>query len=230
MKRAGIIGGLGPLAGSDLYKKVIEESQAFDDQGHIDLTIRSDPASVPDRTRALLHGGEDFVPAIVQQLYELRRADVAFAAIACITAHARLSSIRSASPLPILDMIDETCRLVHADFPNARVGILGTEATIRLRLFAGPLTVLGHEIVATSDATVAIAHEGIYCVKASRLNKGRRLLRVAACELAMAGAQVIILGCTEIPLVLTETTINGASVIDPTRILAKAIIREARSS
>ncbi len=229
MKRAGIIGGLGPMAGFDLSKKVYEESQAQTDQGHIPMTILSDPASVPDRTRALLYNGEDFVPAIVQQLYELRRADVVFAAIACITAHARFNSIRSASPLPLLNMIDETCRLVHADFPLARIGILGTEATMRLGLFATPLMALGHTIVASSGATMRLSHEGIYCVKASHPNKGRRLLKAAAQELCMAGAQVIILGCTEIPLVLTETTIHDASVVDPTRILAKAIIKEARS-
>lgn len=229
MKRIGIIGGLGPLAGLDLSKKVYEETHAQTDQGHIPMTILSDPASVPDRTRALLYNGEDFVPAIVQQLHELRRADVAFAAIACITAHARLSSIRDASPLPLLDMILETCRLVHADFPHSRVGILGTEATIRLGLFAAPLAALGHEIIATSEATIQLAHQGIYCVKASRLNEGQRLLRIAARKICAAGAQVIILGCTEIPLVLTETSIYDASVVDPTRILAKAIIKEARS-
>ncbi|MCR5135670.1 MAG: hypothetical protein K6C12_01030 [Oscillospiraceae bacterium] len=60
-KTIGILGGMGPMATADLFRKIIEGTKAERDSGHIRVFIDSN-AAIPDRTEAILHGGPDPVP------------------------------------------------------------------------------------------------------------------------------------------------------------------------
>ena len=57
-KTIGIIGGMGPLATADLFEKITLHTRAQKDQDHLRVLIDSN-TNIPDRTAALLHGGED---------------------------------------------------------------------------------------------------------------------------------------------------------------------------
>ena len=59
----GILGGMGPMATADLFQKIVSLTDAAGDNGHIRLYIDSN-ASIPDRTAAILDGGEDPLPAM----------------------------------------------------------------------------------------------------------------------------------------------------------------------
>src|SRR5690606_16817527 len=60
----GVLGGMGPAATGDLFQKIVAATPAETDQDHIPVIIHSDPR-VPDRTAALLHGGEDPTPWLI---------------------------------------------------------------------------------------------------------------------------------------------------------------------
>jgi aspartate racemase len=84
----GIVGGVGPLAGLDIFKKIIEETVATKDQEHVPVVLSSQPHRIADRTAFLL-GKENQNPAIALKdiLLELDKAGARVAAIPCNTSH-----------------------------------------------------------------------------------------------------------------------------------------------
>jgi aspartate racemase len=138
------------------------------------------------------------------------------------------------SAVTLLDMVAETVAFVrsyHADV--RRVGVLSSTGARQARIYPRALESEGFLVVVpTDDDQERIVHPAIadehYGIKACSHTVSRRarddLLRSAR-ALASAGAEAIILGCTEIPLVITEREIDGVAIIDPTLILARALIR-----
>ncbi|HET7037665.1 MAG TPA: amino acid racemase, partial [Thermomicrobiaceae bacterium] len=107
----GILGGMGPLATADLYRKIIEVTPARTDQEHLHVIIDADP-SIPERTTALLHGGEDPTPKLIAGARRLAAAGVDFIIVPCNTAHAFLPRVEAAVDVPFISMIEETARHV----------------------------------------------------------------------------------------------------------------------
>lgn len=68
-KTIGIIGGMGPLATADLFKKIILNTKAEKDQDHLKVLIDNN-TDIPDRTAAILHGGDDPVPQLTKSAKE----------------------------------------------------------------------------------------------------------------------------------------------------------------
>lgn len=229
---AGIVGGMGPEAGLDLAAKVVAAWRRYGRQPVRCLLINE--SDIPDRTQALLEGGPDFVPSIVGKIERLHVAGASFAALACNTAHARLSEIRERSPIPVLDMIDLTCRYIGQDIARqARIGVLGTRATIELGLYSKRLVEAGHDVVPSDEETTRLSHAGILAVKQNGPVAGVGPLARARSRLVDNGATVIIMGCTEIPLAFgpgvpqSRIECRAMAMIDPTRVLAERIVREA---
>lgn len=225
MKTVGIVGGMGPESALDLARKMLEETGATCDQDHVPHIVVND-SRVPDRTGHLLRGGESFVPAIVRMLHQLQAAGADFATICCNTAHAKFDEIQVGSPLRLVHIIEETVAHLLATAPNARIGVLGTEATISLDLYGSKLRKADFHLVETTEAMIHASHAGIYALKEGRLDD-MNVSQQAAVMMREAGATHIVMGCTELPLILTPT--DGITLVDPTRILARALIREARA-
>src|SRR4051794_22121593 len=100
---------MGPLATVDLYRKIIEETPATRDQDHLHVIIEGNPA-VPDRSEALLHGGEDPTPLLLAGAMRLEGAGADFIVVPCNTAHAFLPRIAPELTIPLISMIDETAK------------------------------------------------------------------------------------------------------------------------
>ena len=220
----GIVGGLGPLAGVDLVRKLVRMEEVSCDQEHASWILLNLPSEVPDRTQALLHGGEDFVQPVVDQLVRLKEVGVDFGAIACNTSHARLDAIRNGSPIPVLDMIGETVHYIAEFFsPGAKIGILGTDGTLQLGLYDMPLQ--NADFLPLHPSTKRQPQQATNAIKRGDVVRGREILQECVDDLIQQGAEAVVLGCTEYPIALTE--VDGL-LIDPTEILAGAILRECR--
>src|SRR5690625_2385799 len=149
----GILGGMGPLATVDLYQKIIQATPARTDQEHLPVIIHADP-SVPDRTEALLEGGEDPTPWLIHGAQNLANAGADFIVIPCNTAHAFRDRIQEACPVPVVDMIDESARAVREIAPVAAVaGILATSGTIAAGLYQAALDRHGLGSVVPGEGT-----------------------------------------------------------------------------
>lgn len=216
----GVLGGMGPLATLDFLRKVLDATPAQVDQDHVPVVTSSIP-QVPDRTAAFRGSGESPLPALVASGERLKRAGAGLIVIPCNTAHLWFEPLQKALGLPMLHLIDaaldETDTLVAA---GAKVGLLGTAATIESRLYVDRRDDGRHWLLPTEIEMNTWVMPGIEAVKAGDRPAGAALLVMAAQALADRGAEALLLGCTEIPLVLD----NGNAprpVVDATAALAR---------
>ncbi|QSB10414.1 amino acid racemase [Lysinibacillus fusiformis] len=222
-KVVGIIGGMGPLATVDLMNKIILYTPAKKDQDHLHIIV-DNYSQIPDRTTAILGNGTDPTPFIIQSAQRLESAGADFLAIACNTAHFYFQSIKDSVNIPILHMPLETASYLQ-DNSIKKVGLLATDGTINTKLYQHSCKTYEVEVFEPHMKMQKDVMEGIYAIKGGDLEKGLLYLSKVANNLITRGAEAIIAGCTEIPLVLKST--QSIRVIDPTEILAKSIINKA---
>ncbi len=216
MKTLGVLGGMGPAATLDFLAKLQAATPAARDQDHIRVLVDINP-QVPDRN------GEDDTPGPVLAAMgvTLRDAGAQVLAIACNTAHAYAARVRDASGLPLIDMIEAACtaaRLAGAE----RVGILATG--LALGLYTDRLTGMGLEPVCLSKAKQEWFMSLLYRIKAGDLSEEvEEEMALVAYSLADAGAEAVIAGCTEVPLVLDPDALE-IPLIDAGQVLAERCV------
>ncbi|CAM3739550.1 aspartate/glutamate racemase family protein [Mesobacillus zeae] len=225
-KVVGIIGGMGPLATVDLMTKIISHTAAKNDQDHIHIIADND-TQIPDRTSAIMGKGEDPAPYMVQSALRLQNAGADFLVIACNTAHFFYDTVQNAVRIPILHMPLETADFLQ-EHGFKKVGLLATNGTIKTKLYQRYCQSCGIEVLEPEEEIQKTVMEGIYSIKRGDLATGASLLLTAADKLLTEGAEAVIAGCTEIPLVLASSP--HLCVIDPTEILAEAVIKTAATT
>ena len=240
----GVIGGMGPSAGIDLLQKIVEETRASTDQEHLPVVMISYPGRINDRTRYLLYAdGPDPAPEIARIALQLADAGAVVAGIPCNSAHAPAifgvveSALRQAgTSMELLNMVDETVTSLRATQAGVRrVGVLSTNSIYRLGIYRDALAAAGFApVLPPPDVQDALVHGAVYdpeCgIKAQSrpVNpRARERLMEAIALLRREGAEAVILGCTEIPLAIPEAEVLGMPAIDPTRILARALVAHA---
>jgi len=229
-KTIGILGGMGPEATAYFFSLIIKHTAAAKDQDHVPVLIYSRP-QIPERTAAILGRGPSPVPLLREGVQTLARAGAGFIVVPCITAHAFLPDIRRASPVPVLSLLDETLASVRKMNPGLkRAGLLASTGTVGSGLFAKAFAKADIEIITPSEKEQSRLMQAIFGaggVKAG-FTEGRpgKLVLDIALLLIKRGAEAIIAGCTEIPLVLREEDIP-VPFIEPMRIAARAAIVKA---
>ena len=116
-KVIGILGGMGPEATLGFFERIIAHTPAARDQEHLRVIIDSNP-QVPDRTAAILLGGESPVPLMVAGMEALQRAGADFVVIPCVSAHFFLEELRRRVSLPVISMFDVTAEHIRRDHPR----------------------------------------------------------------------------------------------------------------
>ncbi|WP_310714107.1 aspartate/glutamate racemase family protein [Streptomyces lydicus] len=221
----GILGGMGPLATADFYRRLVERTPAAGDQGHLPVVMWADPG-VPDRTAALLGKGPSPVPALVEGARWLQRAGVSCIAVPCNTAHAYVQQLSRATGVEILDMIEAALRTaVERAAGVERVGILSTQGTRLARLYERAGDRIGVEVTQVSGRVQREYVDG--AIRAVKGGAGGELaegwIAAAAEALKGQGAQVVIAACTEIPLV-SRVAARVLPLVDSTEALVDAAL------
>jgi aspartate racemase len=229
-KTIGILGGMGPEATVYFFSLITRDTAAGRDQDHIPVIIYNWP-QIPERTAALLGKGPSPVPLLRKGVRLLERAGADFIVIPCITAHAFLADFRTAIRIPILSLLDEALNFGLKTVPGLKqAGLLASTGTIRSGLFHQTFAAAGIEIITPTDKGQAKVMEAIFGkggIKAG-FSEGRpkKLITDVGRRLIRRGAQAIIAGCTEIPLVLDDRDIP-VPLIEPMRLAARAAILKA---
>lgn len=237
----GIVGGVGPYAGTDLLNKIFNNTLASTDQDHLDAVLLSMPSHINDRT-AYLMGEVEINPALViaQLFLKLEKAGATVAGIPCNTAHAeKIFRVvvdqleKTESKITLLNMIDETISYIASNYPQVKhIGVLSTTGTYQSELYSAPLQAKGYKVIVPPwQMQEELIHPAIYhktygiktCSNPIK-DQARQNLLKGISYLEDQHAEVVILGCTEIPLAIPEATINNLILIDPTNILARALI------
>ena len=224
-KTIGIIGGMGPLATADLFEKIVGHTKAACDQEHLHVVIDSN-TNIPDRTAALLHGGADPLPELVKSAGRLEKMGADVLIMPCNTAHNYYDGIAAAVSVPVLHMVRLTAQaLVERGVKKA--GLLATDGTVRTGIYQKSFAGSGVELLTPDEAGQRAVMEMIYQgVKAGDLAFDAQPARQAMERLLAAGAEVLILGCTELPLAVKLYGI-ALPAVDPTLELALEAIRFA---
>ena len=242
-KWIGVVGGVGPFAGIDLLGKIAAQTVAEQDQDHLTVLNWSQPGTIVDRTKFLSgEVAENPAFALAEQVQQLAQMGAGVVGIPCNTAHAPRIFERIRAELAaigcdvlLLHMIEEVGRFLQKNLPEVKkIGVLSTTGTYRAGVYADVLEPLGFTAVLppitlqTKKIHPAI-YDLAYGIKACGFvtEQARNNLRIGIESLKILGAEAVILGCTELPLAFGESHEAGLPLIDPTLILARALIREA---
>jgi len=227
-KVIGIIGGMGPEATIDLFQKIVKATPARTDQEHLRILIDCNP-KIPDRVKAIFEQAESPVGALIATAQNLERSGAGLLLIPCNAAHYYHGEVAKKVAVPVLHMIEETARYCRRKFPRLETfGLLAGSSTVVLGLYSKAFAKVRKKILNPRLETQDKIMNCIYEIKAGNLGaQVRAELLQAAQELAEAGAQAILLGCTEIPLVLQDGDLP-LPFIDPAQVVAEISVALAR--
>lgn len=226
-RMVGILGGMGPEATANLYAEIVRLTPAEEDQDHLPTLIYSRP-QVPDRSACIESGSREILPYLREGVRRLRRGGASFIAIPCNTVHYYHEEMQRAARIPVLNMITEAADAVVREHPKARtVGLLASNGTVDSGLYAKALEERGLRVLLPPAAVQqCCVMDAIYSIKSGGSKEEQaRLLARAADGLVARGADVILLGCTEIPLAF-DARRTRVPVVNATEVLALAAIRE----
>lgn len=228
-KTIGIIGGMGPAATADLMKKITDMTDADCDQEHIHLIIDSN-TNIPDRTAAILHGGEDPVPQMLASARKLESMGADFLIMPCNTAHWFMPVLEKEVYVPILNMPVETARLLRERGVET-AAVLATDGTVQSGLYEEALRAEGILAIYPDDIQQSTIMTLIYgYIKRGILDPAelpRDEMSAIDDDLRRRGAQALLLACTELPVAYDIMGLYDSDCVDPTSVLAAAAIRAA---
>ena len=187
---------------------------------------------MPDRTAAFRGEGESPLQAMVDSGRRLVAAGAGLVVMPCNTAHLWFEPLQAALGLPMLHLVDAALGEVRSQVDaGARVGLLATDATLASGLYLNR-TAGGRAIawlLPTAGEMVDLVMPGIAAIKTADLARGADLLARAARGMRGRGAEALVLGCTEIPLVL-DAADAGVPVVDATAALARSAVAWSRGA
>ncbi|ACD21030.1 cysteate racemase [Paraburkholderia phytofirmans] len=231
--KVGVVGGVGPAATVDFMQKIVRNTPANRDQDHIKLLIEQNP-QIPDRTENLIGDGPDPTISLYATCKKLESGDADLIAIPCNTAHAFVERIQPYLSIPIVNMLTVTVRHLRETYPALRsVGVLATSGTIASGVYEKALESEGLRQTVPRAELQARVMEAIYGNKGVKagFTTGQCLDDISAAidGLVAEGVEVIILGCTELPLLLPKQSFVGTtgarvSLVDPTDVLARQCV------
>jgi aspartate racemase len=222
----GVLGGMGPLATVDFFKKLVEETQAQRDQDHIPVIVHSLPA-IPCRSTAIMLEGESPLPLLLEGLVRLKQSNVECIVVPCNTAHFWYGELCKASKVPILHIVDAVRdELERRGARPARLGLMCTESTLATRIYQDRMAGEGIEFFANRpDEREQLVTAAIDLVKQGKPREAGHLAEQAVRLLLDRGVETPVLACTELPVALEAI---GSPLIehciDASRALARAAV------
>jgi len=217
VKILGVLGGMGPAATIDFLAKLQDATPAERDEDHIRVVMDLNPR-VPNRHLETEASGE----ALAAMAVALKVAGAQVLAMPCNTAHVNRTAIEAGSGLELIDMLDAAVEAAR-DEGARRIGVLSTP--LARGLYAERLRIANLSGVALSPLGQEALMEAIFAVKAGDLSEQvADVMAAAAAELVQGGAEAIIAGCSEVPIMLDPDRV-AVPLIDATEALAMACVR-----
>jgi|ETNmetMinimDraft_2_1059921.scaffolds.fasta_scaffold96889_1 aspartate racemase len=222
-KILGVIGGLGPETGCQFCLNVNRKFKPITKrQPHI--LLDNLPISQEAEER-LINGGpsQEHLDLLLDSVKRMNNLNVDLIVIACNTVHIFIDELREKSTVPILSIIEETAKKCK-DMNITKVGILGSTKTIKSELHANELRKWNIESITPEDTSQHFVSECILRIINNQVkdNDKIRMIKIIK-KLEKVGARGIILGCTELPLLISDQDAN-IPIINTTEILEDSSI------
>ena len=226
MKPIGIIGGLGPESTVDYYKEIIAAFHArYDEMVYPEIIIYS--VNIDEFMKFVeTKNWSGLSEWLLEKISSIHRAGAQFAVIASNTPHIVFDEIKSKSPIPLLSIVEETCnKAQEMDLKN--VGLMGTKLTMEADFYKKPFVSKGMSVVVPSEEEQQLIHHKLFSEIELGIFKDptrEELLAIAKRMVDEEGVDSLILGCTELPLILTERK-YGIPFLNTTAIHCESIIK-----
>lgn len=217
--RLGVIGGLGPMATAYYLELVIRMTEAACDQEHPEIIVMNIP-SIPDRTAYILGKSKDNpLPSMIELGRQMKALGATVLATPCVTAHYFHEKIQDGTGLPMIHAINSTAQTL-AMAGIRRVGLMATDGTVQSGIFQRGVEACGMQLILPS----APAQRGVMTLIYDQIKAGKKpdleLFSTIRDDLRRSGAQVVVLGCTELSLLKKEQDL-GEGILDALEVLAK---------
>ncbi len=205
-KKLGIVGGMGPMATSMFFERIIKRTDAVSDQDHLDMIIFNH-ATMPDRTEAILTGNHQlFLEQIGKDLVTLENLGVAHIAIPCNTSHFFMDQMKQFIRVPIIDMVEETVQHIANEYGRGtRVGILATDGTIFTQTYEKACERKGLSFTKPNQTLQEAVMKIIYDIKRNGSLEALGLESIIEQLIEIEKCQCVILACTELSLIEIES-------------------------
>ncbi|PID74194.1 MAG: aspartate racemase RacD [Desulfobacterales bacterium] len=227
-KIAGILGGMGPEATTDLMQRIIRLTPALDDIDHIRCIVDNNP-KVPSRIKAIIEGtGEDPGPVMADMGRRLAAFGADFLAIACNTAHFYHGAVQAAVDIPVLHMVELVTRHIWDTYHQTdTVGILASPAVAITGLYEKAFEPFGLRALWPEPEYQDLLLDVIKTVKKGNTGPDvRQNYKKVAQTLAAQGASVAVVACTELSALGERLSID---TVDAAEVLAAEIVRFAKN-
>jgi aspartate racemase len=225
MKRIGIIGGIGPESTVDYYKLIIgafHGKQA--DSGYPEIIIYSaDLSSLMKILEA--NDWEGLTDWLLEKVVSLHKAGAEFAVIGSNTPHIVFDQVSSRSPIPMLSIVEETRKNAQKR-GFKRLGLLGTRFTMESDFFKKPFEDNEMAVVVPEKEEQELIHHRLFSeIELGIMKDSTReeLLAIVKKMIERHSIDALILGCTELPLILNKDEF-GIPFLNTTAIHAKSIV------
>ena len=228
MKTVGIVGGIAPESTIEYYRQIINGYRPSSSSGDYPSIIIN---SINLRRMIDLITANELA-AVTEYLLEaigkLARAGADFALFASNTPHIVFDEVRARSPLPLISIVETACAEAEL-LGMKRVGLFGTRFTMRANFYPEVFSGVGIEIITPNDEEQDFIHghymdeliNGIFLPETKE-----SLLKIVDQLTERSQVEGIILGGTELPLILTDGEHNGIPFLDTTKIHVKRIVAE----
>lgn len=225
MKKLGIVGGIGPESTLEYYKGIIDGYRKRTGVDKYPLMIIDSLDLSEMYEYASSKQWVPFTERLVGSIEALAAGGAEFAVMAANTAHIVFDAVQEKSPLPVLSIVDATCK--YAKSKGCRsVVVFGTAFTMSSGLYTGAFERYGIEAFVPTEREQEIIHNIIFPNLEAGIvlpEEKRKILEIADRNLSDRKAEALVLGCTELPLIIKKEDL-GAVVLDTTQIHIEAIL------
>lgn len=225
-----IIGGMGTIATELYIKQINQKTPAKNDQEYLDYVLVN-YSTIPDRSSYLMNKeeNENPLPYLLNIIEKQGALKPKFFALTCNTAHYFFNELEAATDIPILHMPRLAVEEATNHYPKGtRVGIIGTEGTIKNKIYDGFILEAGfdlvHPTVELQQMVSTLIFEKIKQGNTLDMELYNEILSKMFNEL---NCEVVILGCTELSLMEDAANYENEHVIDPQNILAEKSVELA---
>ncbi|MCM0081958.1 amino acid racemase [Geomonas sp. Red32] len=227
MKKIGLIGGIGPESTLDYYRRIIDAVRGKSG-GLSSPEIIIYSANLNEALSIMQANELDrLVGWLLVKIEALASTGADFAAITANTPHMVFDQVAARSPLPLISIVEATCETAKNQGLR-RVGLMGTGFTMRADFFPKTFRSQGLELIVPSPEDQDIIHEKLFTeieLGIIRDETREELLTICRNMIERDGIDSLILGCTELPLILPDEA-YGIPFLNTTAIHVDRIVRE----
>ncbi len=231
VKTVGIVGGIGPESTIEYYRQIIAAYRARQTDGSYPSIIINSADVNRLIAWAEANEFEPFTNYLVDEIGRLARAGADFGALAANTPHIVFDEIRRRSPIPLISIVEATCDEAER-LSLKRVALFGTRFTMQGQFYPHVFSRAGIAIVTPADDEQSYIHEKYLGELLNNIflpETHERLLAIVDRMKARDNIEAVILGGTELPLLLRDPQHNGIPFLDTTRIHVNRIVAELLS-